>query len=656
MVHLDPGNKKQRHKILLLLFALTFLLYGNSIKNGYAIDDNYVTVTTPEKPDNPRIQKGIKGIPKLFSSRYVESKQQTFEYRPLVLTTFAIEYQFFGSNPHMSHFFNVLLYAITVSVLFLLLLKVFRNYNPMLSLLVTIIFLAHPIHTEVVANIKSRDELLSFLFGISALLFLLKYSEAPNKRYIVFSVVFFILSLLSKKTAMLFLGFIPVTLFFFSTLKPKQLLLLCVTPLISLVCFLLLKKGLLHETSALRAYAFFENPLFYEDGFWARLPLSFYSIGYYLRLLVLPYPLNCYYGYSTIPFATWTSPFVIFSFIFYAVLGMYALKNGLKKSFFSYAIIVYLMGIFPFSNLFSTATGIIAERYIYFASLGFCMALGYGLMQLFKIGTGYNPKARPQSLNPLFMLSAGILLVLYSGVTIFRNKSWKDEITLFRNDLKNFKNSCNLNYIAGNKLYPQIFTTPDGPKKDSVINEAKLYYRQALNLMKEGVKKYPRDYTTQNNIGTIYVNIFNDPVSAHSYFKQALLIKPDNTEALYNNAFCYERKNKKDSAIAAYEKLVATDPGYLPAYVQLRELYLATQKYPAAVACDKKLIESNPGEARLYINLGNSYINNKDTASAVEQFEQAVALEPGNSVLRNQIISFLKSAGYSKEAEKLEKQ
>ena len=105
-------NKKQLRIYFWGILLFTFLLYGNSIKNGYAFDDNYVTVINPEKPDNPRIEKGIRGIPEIFASHYIQSKDQSFEYRPLVLTTFAIEYQFFGSNPYVSHFINVLLYVV----------------------------------------------------------------------------------------------------------------------------------------------------------------------------------------------------------------------------------------------------------------------------------------------------------------------------------------------------------------------------------------------------------------------------------------------------------------------------------------------------------------------------------------------------------------
>ena len=136
---LEKDNHFNR-KVYWMIFALVFVLYGNSIRNNYALDDNYVTVTTPEKPNNPRIEKGIRGISKLFTTHYVESGSQSFEYRPLVLVTFAIEYQLFGSNPHVSHFISILLYAITCVLLFKLLCRLFKNYNPVFPLLVVFLF------------------------------------------------------------------------------------------------------------------------------------------------------------------------------------------------------------------------------------------------------------------------------------------------------------------------------------------------------------------------------------------------------------------------------------------------------------------------------------------------------------------------------------
>src|ERR1700739_38211 len=136
-------NKRGFRNYFLVIFGFTFLLYANSINNGYSLDDNYVTVITPDHPNNSRIEKGIKGIPKIFSSHYIESASQSFEYRPIPLCTFAIEYQFFGSNPHVSHFINVLIYAITCVIIFIILTHLFKKYSVVFPLVITFLFIAH---------------------------------------------------------------------------------------------------------------------------------------------------------------------------------------------------------------------------------------------------------------------------------------------------------------------------------------------------------------------------------------------------------------------------------------------------------------------------------------------------------------------------------
>jgi len=654
LASINLNDRKQKNKIILLIFVLVFLLYGNSIKNNYSLDDDYVTVTNKERPNNPRIEKGIRGIPKIFSTHYIESKQQTFEYRPLVLVSFAIEYQFFGSNPHISHFINVLIYAFTIIVLFFILLKILKEYNSIFILLITLLFLIHPIHTEVVANIKSRDELLSFFFGLSSLLYAIKYVEQKKIKYIIPSMIFLLMALLCKKTAIFFIGLIPITYYYFYSVKPKQIIIFFSILIFSLVCLSVFKKAMLSSNSMLRVFAFFENPLYYEENLAKRIPLALYSMGYYLKLLLFPYPLCCYYGYNTIPFAQWTTPFVIITLFFYLTIIIYTISQIKQKSIMSYGIIIFLIGLLPFSNLLTPSPGIVAERFVYFGSLGFCISIAYCLLLLFKVNIKYQSEKQSKKLNPLLSITLLLIFVFHTTLTISRNSNWKDEITLFRNDCKNFKNSCNLHYITGNKLYMAIFNTPAGPKQDSIINETKFHLGQAVALMEEGVKKYPQDYTTLNNIGTIYVNVFKDSKKAQPFFKKAMIAKPDNVQAQYNFAFCYEKRNLKDSAIWSYEKIIKTNTDYLPAYLQLRELYISKQEYAKAIAYDKRTIDLSPMEAKLYINLGNVYLLNKDTLSGVEEFEKAVNLEPENTGLRAQIVTFLKSIGHSQKASKLE--
>ena len=97
----------KRNLYPVIVFAFSFLLFANSIPNDYNMDDELVT-------RNHRLtSQGISAIPKIFTSSYYQDDMgYAYEYRPLVLTTFAIEHQFFGERPHLSHFINVTLYAV----------------------------------------------------------------------------------------------------------------------------------------------------------------------------------------------------------------------------------------------------------------------------------------------------------------------------------------------------------------------------------------------------------------------------------------------------------------------------------------------------------------------------------------------------------------
>ncbi len=209
----------------MFIIILTFVIYGNSINNEYAIDDNIV-VDGIEK-----VNKGLKGIPEIFTTHYAEHKKQIYDYRPTVSLTFAIEKQFFKRLPdkqtkkekkrrdkltqaNVSHFINVLLYAISSIVLYNFLVLLFRQYNLLLPILITILFIVHPLHTEPVCNIKSRDELLMFLWILLSLCHGLRYSYTAKLKYLGYTVVFVFLALLTKKTALLLFGILPVVLFY----------------------------------------------------------------------------------------------------------------------------------------------------------------------------------------------------------------------------------------------------------------------------------------------------------------------------------------------------------------------------------------------------------------------------------------------------------
>lgn len=204
-----------------LLPALAFLLYANTIGNGYNMDDELVT------RKHKLTSKGISAIPKIFSSPYYSDDMgYSYEYRPMVLTSFAIEHQFFGDKPAVSHFFNVLLYALTVLVLFRLLRKLFHAYPYPLAVVALLLFVFHPMHTEAVASIKNRDELLALLFGLLSWTYALNYMQTRKHWQLLPVLLFFVAGLLSKSGIAPLVVLIPLSALFF--LRPAFLPLLLV--------------------------------------------------------------------------------------------------------------------------------------------------------------------------------------------------------------------------------------------------------------------------------------------------------------------------------------------------------------------------------------------------------------------------------------------
>ena len=141
--------------------AFAFLLYVNSISYEYTMDDDIFFLK------HTSVRKGFSGMGEIWSYGSMEkfdNTQGVQAYRPILLVVFAVEKELFGFNPAVSHFINVALYVLIALALYRVLRLLLRDVHPYIIALVTVCFIAHPLHTEVVASVKSRDELLAGLF------------------------------------------------------------------------------------------------------------------------------------------------------------------------------------------------------------------------------------------------------------------------------------------------------------------------------------------------------------------------------------------------------------------------------------------------------------------------------------------------------------
>ncbi len=185
-----------------VLAVLGFALYINTFGHQYALDD--IAAVT----QNLFVRAGLKGIPDLLRTEFWHfSNISLGYYRPLSLITFALEQQYFGDNPGYSHIINALLYGLTGLFMGVLLQKWLvsparpeqtelaaeadrqtRQTQVILATIIGALFIAHPIHTEIVANIKGRDELLSFLFITLMSLCYWRHLESKTTNWISASV------------------------------------------------------------------------------------------------------------------------------------------------------------------------------------------------------------------------------------------------------------------------------------------------------------------------------------------------------------------------------------------------------------------------------------------------------------------------------------
>ena len=550
-MHARRQNKKVAHDSILkrkglpiiALIIIVFVYYGNTLKNAYSLDDDLVTTT--DNSVHERVEKGISAIPEIFRTRYVHNEKQKYEYRPVTTSSFAVEYSFFGDKTlaeraTISHLISVMLYALLVVLIYLLIFKLFPDKGWIFPFLVSMLFLIHPIHSEVVNNIKCRDELFVIIFGIMGLFSFLKYLdfEQKKKRYLLLGVLMVILSILSKKVGIAFVVLIPLTLYYFRDIKVKKLLILFGLMFAGIFVFYFLKKTALSD-SVVREKMFFENPLYFAESNLERIPMFFYSIMYYLKMMVFPAPLVYYYGYDQIEIVGWSNPFVWVGVLFVFSGVFFAIKRIRKKEMWAFGFLFFMFGVGGGANLLFPAVGIVAERFVFTASFGLIfLAVYYAFMF-------YEKKKWAKQKLFFYGVGGGIILLSFSQV-VDRNGDWKSRFSLYKHDIENLSMSAKAHSLLGTE-YVRV--------ADSILRMPNTTYATYLNYVDTAIMEfiacteiYPGYHNASNNAGALYFTRKKNHYKAKPLFLKAIHSRPDYVEALFNYGNClqYDLKGVKE--------------------------------------------------------------------------------------------------------------
>jgi hypothetical protein len=418
-------------------------------------------------------------------------------------------------------------------LVFVLVYKIIPEYKLHVALLTSILFLIHPIHTEVVDNIKCRDELLVMLFGFSSLIVLLKVMSGnllPKSKYglLALGIVFLILSIFSKKSGFVFVALIPVVLYFFTHLKLKNIAPILILFLVSGLLFSLTKKMVFDEGSE-RELFFYENPL-YVDGSWAmKIPMFFYTIIWYVKMIFWPNPLSFYYGYNELPMADFSYPLVWIGVIFVVGLTAIGLWRIRKKEIWFFGFLVFMLTIGGIANLIVVAPGIVAERFLFVPSFGLLLIISYYSVK-------YYHKYRERISFKYATYAIGGLVLVGSLVHVTnRNPVWQSQFSLYNNDIKHLTKSAKAHSLMATEyrelalLNTQNFTT-----YLAYVDSSKFHFEKALEI-------YPDYSNCLNNLGILYHVNLQKTWSAIPLFRKAIEVKKDYHQANHSLGTCYSK-------------------------------------------------------------------------------------------------------------------
>ena len=587
----------------LIIFLFAFLLYANTISHDYVLDDNIVT------RGNQFVQKGFSGIKDIFTHGYLYgfNGKNDQSYRPLVLANFAIEKQLFNSKndkPSVHHFFNVLFFAISAVCLFLFLFHLFKKENKILPFIITMLFVAHPIHTEVVANIKSRDEILSFIFLCLSLYALLKYLREERSVFLVGSLAAFLGAVLSKDSGLAMLGLVPFTIYFFTTKDFKKIG-MTMLPFLGVTAFyFLIRMSVMDSIVFEKNMTPINNSLAAAKTTGEFLATNIMIHGKYLLLLIFPHPLSYDYSFNQIPIVGFGDWRVLLSLLAYIGIAFVGIRGLWKKEVISYGIIFYVIMMLLTSNFLTMIGATMAERFLFVPSLGFCIVLGYLAYRFFKLKKIKSIKNAP----PAFLGLFAIVLLLYSFKTINRNKDWKNAKTLFSSGLKTAPNSARALSSYGTFLREAGEQSRDPNQKQKLLTQALDYYQKALDI-------YPAYSEVYYNMGVSNMNL-----------------------------------GRNDLAQKQYEKTLSIEPKFQGALNNLGYLYFQKKDYASAKKYWEQLLALNPNNASALGNIGAIYHNNKDYNKAANFYERALKNDPNNQQVLGNIVKVYQQLGKTAEA------
>ncbi len=516
-------SKKLAGWYLIGSIGLSFLLYGNTIGGDFVYDDQFYS-----KRQDLRQARALVSV---WDEPLLPQHREAGLYRPLMVFSLALNFILFGPSTVSFHILNIIINGLNVFLVFLLTWRLFKRKN--LAIFASLIFAFWPIHTEAVAFIKSRDELLAMFFIVLAWLFFIKGTENPaiKWRKIFISSLFFITGVLSKELSIISpLAFLGV-FWLQSAAFPSRIARLALAYLPASLIYLAVRYQVLGKSAFGSDDAYFViNPLGYVD-YWTRFWTAFKIAFIYIGKTIVPINLSATYNYNHLSLVS--NPFgsimVWLGILFLSGLIFLAIYRKTRSSPLGVGAVTFLVTYAAISKFIFKAGDILGERWIYLPSLGLAIILGYGLTWVHKKNKW------------LAGIATLFLLIYYGSVIISRNRVWQSNEKLYSSMIKTAPNS-----IQGHLNMADIYLDRDQ------IEEARNETELAFAIYKDHAP-------LMNLIGTIAYKDGNYDLSETAFLK-AIELRPKLPISYSNVAKVYYKTGHYEEAETALRNVVYLYP------------------------------------------------------------------------------------------------
>lgn len=608
----QPAGLRWNHPAL-AIFLFAFLLYSGTLNHDFVMDDGAV-ITNHET-----VRKGIAGIPELFSQSSVfgSTKENFGTYRPFTMSWFAFQWSLFGDQPFGYHFLHVLLYSFLCLLVFIVLHRLLREmpHGTLTAFVSALLFAAHPLHTEVGANIKSADEILSLLFGLTAFYTALRFITSGKSKELIFSGLSLLAGLFSKESAATFMVLVPLGLFIFSKTEKKILFRLFSIYGAAIFVYFLSRSAALDPAPPVTSV--FNNALAGASGFSERYGTALVILLKYIQLLFFPHPLVWDYGFNQIPLVPLFASKAIIALLLLAGLAGWAIfllrsPRGDSGKIISYGILFFLISISVSSNLFILIGSTMAERFLFTPSLGFVMILGWFIAR-----SAPGPAIRDNStdlpslikgLAPAKIGVLALLLLAGSWKTWMRNADWASNLILFQKGVQDSPLSyrTNTTYAWESVLAGEKETDPELKKK---------HFQNAVDHYNKGLAIYDKVENDWYNYGVSNSNLgkIDEAVSA---YHRAIQLNPNHRNSLYNLATVYLSRKDMANALEYFRRVYQVEPDFMDVAFKTGVILHMGGDARNAVPYYERYYRNHPESRDVVNNLSMAYRAIGDTAQA----------------------------------------